>query len=52
MSPPTSPSNRSNPNLVYDATSGLMLLYGGYGGAYETDTWTWNGTTWTQLSLR
>jgi hypothetical protein len=26
-----------------------VILFGGYGSSYLNDTWSWNGTTWTQL---
>ncbi len=36
--------------MAYDPTSGLVVLFGGIsGGSGATDTWVWNGTTWTQL---
>ncbi len=36
--------------MVYDPATGQLVLFGGegYGGDYLGDTWTWNGTTWTQ----
>ena len=37
--------------MAYDAATGQVVLFGGYnGGAYLGDTWTYNGTTWTQQS--
>jgi hypothetical protein len=50
LHPATSPSARHNANMVYDAATGDVILFGGYDGQYLGDTWSWNGTTWTQLS--
>jgi hypothetical protein len=46
-----SPSDRDGASMAYDsANGGQLVLFGGYNGAYDNDTWTWNGTTWAQLS--
>ncbi|MGH3272540.1 MAG: hypothetical protein ACRDN1_26250 [Trebonia sp.] len=56
LSPPTSPSARLDASIAYDAATRTVLLFGGEGklheGAYGSlsDTWSWNGTTWTKLS--
>jgi hypothetical protein len=50
LHPATSPPARHNADMVYDAASQSVLLFGGYDGSYLNDTWSWNGTTWTQLS--
>jgi hypothetical protein len=47
------PSPRYGAAMAYDAATGTMVLFGGYelaSGALGVlnDTWTWNGTTWTQ----
>src|ERR1700690_1136286 len=35
--------------MTYDAATGTVVLFGGLGGKrYLGDTWTWDGTTWTQ----
>ena len=36
--------------MAYDSTTGQLVLFGGHGstGGILGDTWTWNGTTWTQ----
>ena len=35
--------------MAYDPATGTVVLFGGTGhGALLGDTWTWNGTTWTQ----
>ena len=48
LHPATSPPARHNADMIYDAASQDVVLFGGYDGHYLGDTWTWNGTTWTQ----
>jgi hypothetical protein len=38
--------------MAYDGAGGDIVLFGGEGssGTYFNDTWTWDGTTWTQQS--
>jgi len=36
--------------MVYDAAHGQILMFGGLGSGYLSDTWVWDGTGWTQLS--
>ena len=37
--------------MAYDPATGQLVLFGGYERRrYLDDTWTWNGTTWTQQS--
>ncbi len=39
--------------MVYDAALGVDVAYGGAAGTSTQawgDTWTWNGTTWTEIS--
>jgi hypothetical protein len=55
--PATSPPARywqTEAPIVYDASAGVMLLFGGFTlGTPNTlwdDTWSWNGTTWTELT--
>jgi hypothetical protein len=50
LHPASSPSARHNADMVYDAATQDVILFGGYDGQYLGDTWAWNGTTWTQLS--
>ena len=56
LSPTTSPSARFAASMADDPATGQMVLFGGYVGAglsptyLVNDTWTWNGTTWTQQS--
>lgn len=44
------PTPRFWPAAVYDSRRGEVVMYGGadLGPTYFTDTWRWNGTTWTQ----
>jgi hypothetical protein len=59
LHPATSPSPRDNASLAYDAASGLVVLFGGadprgttggaIGGKFFGDTWTWDGSNWTQM---
>jgi hypothetical protein len=52
QAPATSPSARSEAVMAYDAATKTAVLFGGsanvYGGSLLGDTWTWNGTTWTE----
>jgi hypothetical protein len=48
--PATSPSPRQGAGMAYDPTTGTVLLFGGFdvNDVDLNDTWTWDGTTWTQ----
>ena len=50
--PPTSPGARFDATMSYDPATGDLVLFGGYDLATSStgldDTWTWNGTTWTE----
>jgi hypothetical protein len=38
--------------MTYDPNLGAAVLFGGYAGIWEdslNDTWTWNGTNWTEI---
>ncbi|HLQ55191.1 MAG TPA: hypothetical protein VK162_13090 [Streptosporangiaceae bacterium] len=48
LHPATSPPARHNADMIYDAATQDVVLFGGFDGRYLGDTWTWNGTTWTQ----
>lgn len=52
MSTPGAPPVRVNHSMAYDRTRQEVVLFGGwdYHGSFtfRTDTWVWNGTTWTQ----
>jgi hypothetical protein len=45
------PPARASAEMVYDATRGVCVLHGGNTntGAVLTDTWEFNGVTWTQI---
>ncbi len=44
------PAARSFGALVYDQTLKLTVLFGGWDATlFRDDTWTWNGTDWTQV---
>ena len=48
----TSPSARISASMAYDPATGDVVLFGGTAADFDPlgDTWTWNGTTWTQQS--
>jgi len=52
QSPVTRPTARNFGQMTYDPVSGNLLMFGGDSGSgasgYLNDTWTWNGTNWTQ----
>ncbi len=56
VTPATSPAARSGARMVWDAALNADVLYGGgYLDRYSqpvnlTDTWKWNGVTWTQIT--
>jgi hypothetical protein len=55
-SPVTSPSARGHQTMAYDAARQRIVLFGGYFddgtlyGSYLSDTWEWDGSTWSQRS--
>ena len=47
LTPPVSPSARTNHAMVYDGLSQTVVLFGGLAaGAESSDTWLWNSQTW------
>ena len=49
--PATSPPARDGASMAYDTATSTAVLFGGYnvnGPGPLADTWTWDGTTWTQ----
>ena len=51
--PSTSPAARDSGGMAYDSTHGNVVLFGGNNPPAESDyddTWTWNGTNWTQAN--
>jgi len=58
LDPATRPAARYSASLAYDSATSQLILFGGEGGNPTigangitglNDTWTFNGTTWTQL---
>ena len=44
------PSGRSNASMAYDTATGKVILFGGIDNSgYLNDTWSFDGSTWTQL---
>ena len=51
QNPATSPGARYGEGMDYHAALGQVVMFGGYNGSmYLGDTWTWDGTHWTQQS--
>lgn len=55
--PPPSPPPRDGGTMAYDAATRSLLLYGGltFSGSAQTalgDTWSWDGSRWTELHPR
>jgi len=49
--PTSSPSPRTDASMAYDATLGLIVMFGGgFSTPIQNQTWAWNGTTWAQLN--
>jgi hypothetical protein len=52
LTPTSSPSTRAGANMAFDVATNTAVLFGGrHGTAGSTslgDTWTWNGTVWSQ----
>lgn len=45
--PSSSPGGRAWHAMAYDGARQNVVMFGGYHGGEPTDTWTWDGTTWT-----
>ncbi|MFN7972624.1 MAG: hypothetical protein U0166_09790 [Acidobacteriota bacterium] len=45
--PPAGLTNRSNQGMAYDPARGVIVLFGGFDGAYKNDTWQFDGASWT-----
>jgi predicted RNA-binding protein with TRAM domain len=53
VAPSVNPEVRWSATMAFDSTTGEMVLFGGVdggAGVYLSDTWNWNGTTWTEAS--
>ncbi|TET32711.1 MAG: hypothetical protein E3J72_18900 [Planctomycetota bacterium] len=47
------PIGRDRAAMAYDSTRGVAILFGGdpqWNGTDKSDTWEWNGTSWTNVS--
>lgn len=49
LAPTTSPSSRAGHGFVAAGPFGMILFGGQDGGSYNNETWSWDGTNWTQL---
>jgi hypothetical protein len=52
QTPARSPSARTGASMVFDPATNQLVLFGGSattGTGFSNQTWTWNGTNWTQL---
>jgi hypothetical protein len=53
QTPARSPVRRANPALASQGATGQVVLFGGagldYPNQYLADTWTWDGSTWTEV---
>src|SRR5215468_2010500 len=48
---PVAPAARWGHAMVYDAARDRVLLFGGSTGTtFHDDTWSWDGSRWTQLA--
>jgi hypothetical protein len=53
VSPEVMPADRSFPSMAYDAARGHVVLFSGHSGSGSvqlTDTWTWDGERWTEVT--
>jgi len=46
ISPALVPPARENARIAYDPTRDNFVMFGGYAGAFLSDTWTWDGSKW------
>ncbi|MDQ5868590.1 MAG: kelch repeat-containing protein [Thermoproteota archaeon] len=44
------PSPRYYSSMAYDSSLKRVVLFGGYDGQGNRDTWEWNGNEWTQMA--
>jgi hypothetical protein len=52
LSPPNAPSMRFGHAMVFDASRGKIVLFGGYDGtSHFQDTWEYDGVSWNRLSI-
>ena len=36
--------------MTYDTKRGRVIVFGGFDGAYLSDTWAWDGKSWTRVA--
>ncbi len=46
----TSPSGREPAGMAFDSALGETVMFGGINGQFLSDTWIWNGSTWTNVA--
>jgi len=46
LNPPLAPAARQNGMMAWDPAGQEIVLFGGYAALYYSDTWIFNGTTW------
>ncbi|MEB2311422.1 MAG: hypothetical protein OZ928_06205 [Polyangiaceae bacterium] len=46
----TAPAARQGATMVYDPDHQATVLFGGFSGSYQADTWKWNGSSWSQVT--
>ena len=51
LAPASRPSSRYNSAAVYDEARHVTMLFSGYNGSRPTDTWKWDGASWTLLPV-
>ena len=54
LRPSVSPGPRGRARMAFDSKRDEVILYGGFGtgpGDIPYDTWTWDGTTWSKVSV-
>ena len=50
--PANNPAPRAEPGMAYDAATSQIVLFGGnVNGVSMNDTWTWNGSAWSQQAV-
>lgn len=53
VTPTDTPAGRYGHSMAYDAVRGKVVLFGGapgFGATAIAETWTWDGTTWTNVT--
>ncbi len=46
----TGPNARQGHAMAYDSGRGVTVLYGGWDGSHDGETWEWNGNAWTLIA--